>query len=423
MSDTSIRTSPPAGLTSAEAADRLAKFGLNEPVVSRRYSGTRDFFAALASPLVLILLVAAAISIFVGQRVDATIIIAMVLIGVIVNFAQSHRSQVAAMKLRDQVSPTASVLRDGEWRELSRKEVVLGDVIRLSAGDLVPADGQILTARDLHAQEAALTGESLPAEKIPSPGATGNVFLGTSIVSGMATAEVTATGPNTAFGGIAARLADRHPETEFERGLRKFSYLILRTTIFLVLFIVVVRIGLHQDAFQSLLFAVALAVGLTPEFLPMITSITLAKGALRMAESKVIVRHLASIQDLGAMDVLCSDKTGTLTSGNVVFESSLSPSGDPSDRAFSLAYWNSKLRQVFGVRWITPFSSTRSPPASGTDSTRLHSTFKDGDSQSLSNLTLSGSLLRKAHPKVFFRFAPRLKAIPQLSPPTSSTKL
>ncbi len=348
MSGTISSTSLPAGLTSAEAADRLAKFGPNEPVVSRRYSAAREFFSTLTSPLVLILLVAAAISIFVGQKVDATIIIAMVLIGVVINFAQSHRSQVAAMKLRDQVSPTATVLRDGEWRELPRREVVPGDIVRLSAGDLVPADGRLLTARDLHAQEAALTGESLPAEKMQGPGPEGNVFLGTSIVSGMATVEVTATGASTAFGGIAARLADRHPETEFESGLRKFSYLILRTTVFLVLFIVVIRIALHQGAFQSLLFAVALAVGLTPEFLPMITSITLAKGALRMAESKVIVRHLASIQDLGAMDVLCSDKTGTLTSGNVVLESSVSPSGERSDRAFSLAYWNSKFET--GVR-------------------------------------------------------------------------
>lgn len=331
------------GLSSQEAAARLSEYGLNEPASTRRYSGLREFFTALASPLVLILLCAAAISIFVGEAVDASLIISIVLIGVTINFVQSHRSQKAAEKLREQVSPTATVLRDGAWLELPRREVVPGDIIQLSAGDLVPADARLIDARDLHVQEAALTGESLPAEKAPGAGSAGTVYLGTSIVSGTATAEVTATGGRTEFGEIAARLAANPPETEFQRGLRHFSYLILRTTLFLVLFIVAVRIPLHQDAFQSILFAVALAVGLTPEFLPMITSLTLAKGALRMAREKVIVRHLASIQDFGCIDVLCSDKTGTLTSGNIALESSLAPNGAPSDRPLQFAYWNSKL--------------------------------------------------------------------------------
>jgi Mg2+-importing ATPase len=308
----------------------------------------QEFLAALASPLVLTLLCAAAISIFAGERVDASLIITIVLIGVTINLAQSHRSQKAAEKLRGQVSPTATVLRDGAWCEMPRRQVVPGDIIHLSAGDLVPADARLIDARDLHVQESALTGESLPAEKAPGSGAAGKVFLGTSIVSGIATAEVIATGSATEFGEIAARLATKPPETEFQRGLRRFSYLILRTTLFLVLFIVAVRIALRQDAFQSLLFAIALAVGLTPEFLPMITSLTLAKGAIRMAREKVIVRHLASIQDFGSMDVLCSDKTGTLTSGNIALESSLAPDGTPSERPLDLAYWNSKLET--GVR-------------------------------------------------------------------------
>lgn len=334
----------PAGLSSSEAAARLARSGPNQPAAARRYSALREFLAAFANPLVLILLGAASVSVYVGEAVDAGLIIVIVLIGVVMNFVQSHRSQKAAEHLRSQVTPTATVRRDGAWRELARRELVPGDVIRLSAGDLIPADTKLLSARDIHVQESALTGESLPAEKEAGD----SVFLGTSIVSGMAIAEVTATGGATQFGELVARLSERSPETEFERGLRRFSYLILRTTFFLVMFIVIVRIVMHENAFESILFAVALAVGLTPEFLPMITSLTLAKGALRMAESHVIVRHLSSIQDFGCMDVLCSDKTGTLTSGEITLESSLDADGNPAERPRLLAYWNSKLET--GVR-------------------------------------------------------------------------
>ena len=352
---------PIGGLSSQEAAARLITFGPNEPAATRQYSGVRDYVRTLASPLVLILLCASAISMFVGEVVDACLIVAIVLIGVTISFVQSHKSQRAAEKLREQVSPTATVLRDGLWTELLRREVVPGDIIQLSAGDLVPADASLLVSRDLHVQEAALTGESLPSEKACGDGPAGRVFLGTSIVNGTATAEVTATGARTEFGEIAARLAAEPPETEFERGLRQFSYLILRTTLFLVLFIVVVRISLHHDPLQSILFAVALAVGLTPEFLPMITSLTLAKGALRMAREEVIVRHLAAIQDFGCMDVLCSDKTGTLTSGDISLESSLAPNGESSDRALTLASWNSKFET--GIRSPLDAAILRQAPA------------------------------------------------------------
>ena len=331
-----------AGLTTAEAARRLAQFGYNDPAPAARYSGVREFLRALTGPLVLILLVASAISAFIGEPVDAIIITAMVLIGVIINFLQSHRSQKAAEKLRDTIAPTATVLRDGAWREMPRRELVPGDVFRLAAGDAVPADAKLMEARDLHVQEAALTGESLPVAKSPDLEG-GAIFLGTSVISGTGIAEVTATGARTEFGEIAAKLAARAPETEFDRGLRHFSYLILRTTVFLVLFILAVRVPFHENPLQSILFAVALAVGLTPEFLPMITALTLAKGALRMAESKVIVRHLSAIENLGAVDVLCSDKTGTLTSGEVTLEASLATTGASSERPFELAYWNSKF--------------------------------------------------------------------------------
>ena len=213
--------------------------------------------------------------------------------------------------------------------------MVPGDIVRLSAGDLVPADARLLIARDLYVQQAALTGESLPAEKEATGEAASTkadsrnmVFLGTSVVSGTATAEVVATGARTAFGDIAARLASRPEATAFDLGLRSFSQLLARTVFFLVLFLIVVSVARHRDPLQSLMFAVALAVGLTPEFLPMITSVTLSKGAVAMARKKVIVKHLSAIENLGSLDVLCSDKTGTLTAGTMSLDRSLDPFGN-----------------------------------------------------------------------------------------------
>jgi Mg2+-importing ATPase len=340
------------GLTSREADERLARFGPNEPAPSRRRSGVVQLFILFLNPLVLILLIAATASAFLGQEVEASIIAAIVLLSVIINFVQTFRSQRAADALREKVTPTAAVLRDGGWRELPRRQVVPDDLIRLSAGDLVPADARLLESRDLYVQQAALTGESMPVEKEAGAGADGqdtspnardHVFLGTSVVSGTATAKVMATGRKTAFGDIAARLAMRAPETAFEHGIRQFGMLIMRAVFFLVLFIMVVSIALHRDAFESLLFAVALAVGLTPEFLPMITSVTLAKGAVAMAREKVIVKQLAAIQNLGSIDVLCSDKTGTLTTGDMHLENAIDPFGEPSKRTLMLAWINSQF--------------------------------------------------------------------------------
>jgi Mg2+-importing ATPase len=220
---------------------------------------------------------------------------------------------------------------------------------------MVPADARLLVARDLYVQQAALTGESLPAAKSATaePASTkadapNMVFLGTSVVSGTATAEVVATGPRTAFGDIAARLAAHPEETAFDRGLRDLSRLLAATVFFLVLFLIAVSVLRHRDPFQSLLFAVALAVGLTPEFLPMITAVTLSKGAVAMARKKVIVKHLSSIQNLGSLDVLCSDKTGTLTVGTMSFDRSLDAFGKPSSRALELGFLNSKFET--GIR-------------------------------------------------------------------------
>lgn len=305
----------------------------------------------------MILLITSVVSALLGDPVSGAIIIGIVLVGVAINFVQTYRSQRAVERLREGVALTATALRDGAWIEVPRREIVPGDLVRLAAGDLVPADADLLEARDLHVQEAALTGESMPVEKEAappkpsepgsvsnsiSPGAARNrVFLGTSVVSGTATALVRLTGPSTSFGDIAARLVARPPETEFERGTRRFGYLILQTVFFLVLFVTVVSLVRHRNPLESVMFAVALAVGLTPEFLPMIVAVTLAKGAVHMARRKVVGKHLAAMQNFGSMDILCSDKTGTLTSGVMTIDRSVDPFGGPSDKAFQLAYLNS----------------------------------------------------------------------------------
>jgi P-type Mg2+ transporter len=339
----------PVGLTSDEANLRLAQFGPNEPAAAKRTATVFQVLLLFASPLIIILLTASVISAALGEVINASIIVMMVLLSVALNFIQTYRSQKAVDRIRREVAPTATVLRDGQWVEIRRREVVPGDIIKLGAGDLVPADADLVQARDLHVQQAALTGESLPVKKSPvdsqrrQPESSEHhkVFLGTSIVSGTGTAVVTATGKNTTFGDIATRLATKPPETEFERGTRQFGLLIMKTTILLVLFVLLVSVVLHHNFMESLLFAVALAVGLTPEFLPMITTVTLGQGAVHMARKKVIVKHLEAMQNFGSIDVLCSDKTGTLTSGEMSLGQHVDPFGSPSERVFLLAYLNS----------------------------------------------------------------------------------
>ena len=344
-----------SGLSGQEAEARLIQFGPNEPAATKRHSPVTDLLRMFLNPLTLILLFAAVASGFLGDKVDAGIICAIVLLSAGIDFSQTYRSQKAVDRLQNQVAPTATVLRDRTWTEIRRRDVVPGDLVRLSAGDMIPADARLLTARDLYVQQAALTGESLPAAKAASSepattkaDAANMVFLGTSVVSGTATAEVVATGGRTTFGDIAARLTARPEETAFDKGLRDFSRFLATTVFFLVLFLIVVGVLRHHDPFQSLLFAVALAVGLTPEFLPMITSVTLSKGAVAMARKNVIVKHLPSIQNLGSLDVLCSDKTGTLTVGTMLFDRSLDAFGNPSSRALELGYLNSKFET--GIR-------------------------------------------------------------------------
>ena len=339
------------GLTREEAASRLRQFGPNDPSPRRQGEWLFELVLLMVNPLVVILLVASVLSAVLGKSTDALIILVIAMSSVAINFAQSYRSGKAIRRLREHVSLTATALRDGAWVEIPRTEIVPGDVVRLAAGVLIPADGQLLESRDLFVQQAALTGESMPVEKEAGvdpdseqgPAAPQLLFLGTSVVSGSGVFSVTATGASTLFGQVNVKLRERSEETEFEKALRQFGYLIMRVVLFLILFILIVRVALHRDAFESFVFAVALAVGLTPEFLPMITSVTLARGAVRMAKEEVIVKHLPAIQNFGSIDVLCTDKTGTLTVGVMTLQGSFGAMGERAEQPLSLAYLNSKF--------------------------------------------------------------------------------
>jgi Mg2+-importing ATPase len=362
---------PAAGLTTAEAQQRLAEEGPNEIAVHASASAVRQLLATFSNPLLVVLLCAAGAQAALGERVNAIIVAAMVFLSAAIDFVQSYRSARAVERLRTRVASTATALRDGSWSEISRRALVGGDVIHLSAGDLVPADARLLSAIQLHVVEGALTGESLPVEKYVGVAertggvSPGWVYSGTSVASGTAEALVERTGARTQFGAIAARLAERAPQTAFEQGIREFGLFITRTVLFLVLFIAVVSLALHRPALQSLLFAVALAVGLTPEFLPMITTMTLAQGARRMARQKVIVKHLPSIQNLGSIDVLCSDKTGTLTRGRMKLERSVDGSGTPARSVLGLAGVNSALQTGLRSPLDEAILAARSPDGDG----------------------------------------------------------
>jgi Mg2+-importing ATPase len=340
----------PAGLTSDEAKQRLRLHGPNSLVAESRFAPLISFLRFFANPLVLILLAASAISIVLGDQVGGSIIIAIVLLSVVVNFYVEFQARHAVEDIRKQVATTAAVLRDGHERELPVAELVPGDIVRLNAGDLAPADARLLDSKDLHVRESALTGESLPVDKAAADLATGqhtiadasnSVFLGTAVQTGIGTAVIVRTGKDTAFGAIAQRLAMRPPETEFGRGIRHFGLMITRVMMLLVLFVLMVNLLLPRPLLESFLFSVALAVGMTPEMMPMIITISLAQGARRMARKKVLVKQLAAIEDFGSVEILCSDKTGTLTEGEIALDRHVDVQGRDNDEVLRFVYLNS----------------------------------------------------------------------------------
>ena len=344
------------GLSSVEAGERLQQFGANRLAPATQRSVVLQFLAHFKNPLVLVLLVAAGISALTGDLTGALIIGAIVLMSVTLDFVQAYRAGRAAEQLALKVAVTASVLRDGQTCELPVTQLVPGDLVLLSAGCLVPADARLIEANDFFVNQAQLTGEPFPVEKrVATALANGaapldddwslersdSVFMGGSVVSGSARVLIGRTGSSTALGQIAVSLAADAPPTAFEIGTRRFGMLIMRLTLLLVLFTLLVNVAFHRSLLESFLFAVALAVGLTPELLPMVVSVTLTRGALRMAALKVIVKRPSAIQDMGAMDVLCTDKTGTLTEAKIRLERHVDASGQSRPQVLTLAYLNS----------------------------------------------------------------------------------
>ncbi len=344
--------STPAGLSADAAAQRLARFGANLLQAQKKHTALGLFLNQFKSPIVLILLVATLVSLVVRDWADAVIVLLIVLGSALLSFWQEHSASDAAAKLSSQVALKATVLRNGQSVIIPAEQVVPGDVVLLSAGSLVPADGVVLEARDLFVNQAVLTGETFPVEKTTASVAaqaslaerTNCVFMGTNVRSGSGRVLVVETGRATAFGQISDRLALRPPETEFERGIRRLGYLLSEVMLILVLTIFAFNVALQKPVLDSLLFSVALAVGLTPQLLPAIINTNLAKGSQAMARSGVIVRRLAAIENFGSMDVLCTDKTGTLTAGVVKLDAALDANGQPSDQVLRLAYLNAHFQ-------------------------------------------------------------------------------
>ncbi|WP_301102370.1 magnesium-translocating P-type ATPase [Propionivibrio sp.] len=339
-----------AGLSSDEAKSRLQRFGLNSFRAQQDKSLLRQYLSRFKNPLVIILLVASAVSAFTGEVSNFIIISCIVLLSVTLDFVQEYRANSAAEKLSRSVSVRARVLRDGQPVDIPVTGVVAGDLVVLSAGDMVPADGRVLEAHDFFVKQSALTGESYPVEKRPGElaataselqEASNAVFMGTSVVSGSARMRVVRTGADTAIGAIADSISRPAEPSSFEIGTRRFGVLIMRLTVIMVLFVLLTNTYFHKPWLDSFLFAVALAVGLTPELLPMVVSVTLARGAMRMAKKHMIVKRLSAIQDLGSMDVLCTDKTGTLTEAKIRLEKHVDAQGQPSEHVLELAYYNS----------------------------------------------------------------------------------
>jgi Mg2+-importing ATPase len=340
------------GLNAEAAQQRLAEVGSNLLATKIKNTPLQIFFNQFKSPIVLILIFATVISAFLRDFADAVIILLIVLGSALLSFFQEFNANNAAEKLQDQVSLKSEVLRDGKPVSIPTEEVVPGDLVLLSAGSLIPADGVVLEAKDFFVNQAVLTGETFPVEKQPGvvaenaslPERTNVVFMGTNVRSGSAKVLIVETGLRTAFGQIADKLTLRPPENEFQRGIKKLGYLLTEVMFVLVISIFFLNVLLHKPVLDSLLFSIALAVGLTPQLLPAIININLSKGSERMAERGVIVRRLESIENFGSMDILCTDKTGTLTQGVVQLDGALGVNGEASAQVHLFAYLNAKMQ-------------------------------------------------------------------------------
>ena len=336
------------GLTADEARQRLVRYGQNLLTPPKRSDVFTLLLAQFKSPIILILFFATGLSFFLNDPVEAFIILTIVLASGLLGFWQERSATNAMSKLLAIVQIKAAVLRDGGSKEIPVEEIVPGDITLLNAGDIVPGDCLVQDSKDLFVDEAMLTGETFPVEKAvavlpaetPLGQRTNALWMGTHVVSGSASALVVRTGKQTEFGQVSERLKLRPPETEFERGIRRFGYFLMEVTLVLVVAIFAINVYLARPVLDSFLFSLALAVGLTPQLLPAIISINLAHGAKKMAEGKVIVKRLASIENFGSMNVICSDKTGTLTEGTVHLQSALNVDGAASEKVLLYAYLN-----------------------------------------------------------------------------------
>ena len=361
--------STPEGLSGEEARQRLARYGANLLKPGRKSKSFTLLFSQFKSPIILILLFATGMSFFLHDPVDASIILAIVLVSGLLGFWQERGAANAVEKLLAIVQIKATAIRENTPTEILVEQIVPGDVVVLNAGDVIPGDCLILDSKDLFVDEATLTGETYPVEKSKSMVAaeaplahrTNALWMGTHVVSGSGKAVVILTGKETEFGKVSDRLNLRPQETEFERGVRRFGYFLMEVTLLLVIAIFAANVYLSRPILDSFLFSLALAVGLTPQLLPAIISINLAHGAKRMASEKVIVKRLASIENFGSMNILCSDKTGTLTEGTVQLQSAVDVEGAPSDNVLFHAYLNASFETGFtnpideAIRTYRPF--------------------------------------------------------------------
>ncbi|MCL4537090.1 MAG: magnesium-translocating P-type ATPase [Nitrospirae bacterium] len=327
-----------SGLSETEAEKRISVFGHNIFKKKKKKTRLSLFFDQFKSPIILILIFASIVSAILRDFTDTAIILAIIIVSGFLSFIQEYSATNAVEKLLQTVKTKATLFRAGKKKEVFIDEIVPGDVVLLSAGDIIPADGVILEAKDFFVNEAILTGETFPVEK-----ALGNnrVFMGTNVESGIATVVVVKTGSNTEIGKIADRLILRSPETDFEKGVRRFGYLLMEVTLILILIVFAVNVYFHHPVIEALLFSLALAVGLTPQLLPAIISVNLSKGSQSMSKKGVIVKRPASIENFGTMDILCTDKTGTLTEGKVYLHEYLDIKQNKDKKIIFYAFLNS----------------------------------------------------------------------------------
>src|SRR3990170_1343669 len=341
-----------AGLEQREAENRLKIYGPNELARKKKRAAIVEFILHFRSPLVIILMIAGVISGILGEHLHVAIIFTIVFLSVALDYYQEAKAGKAAELLKEKVTTTATVIRDNVKQEIKLSEIVPGDIIYLSAGDIAPADARVITAKDLFVNQSGLTGESFPVEKTPAPvGGKASItewnnylFMGTSVVSGTATAVVVKTGSSTEYGKIAKRLVEKAPETEFEKGIKSFGFLIMQVTFVLVIFVFIINALYKVDVVTSLLFSVALAVGLTPELLPMIITVNLSRGAIAMSKKGVIVKRLSSIENFGSMNVLCTDKTGTLTENQIKLILNVDINGNEDEKVLLYSFLNSHFQ-------------------------------------------------------------------------------